>query len=354
MVSEEYLRNQREYVCKEMANIKNINVFDFNYVPDEPIERPEMDAIVRTILRYEHAGIPTHMFVFGSRGSGKTMTMKHLKRLFREHSAAKILYVNVRENNTSFKILAHLLEVTPRGYSVDELFRRFRHQYPPPAVLVLDEVDFFSEKDPGKEILYLVSRCKENYALIMLANSSRFMQTIDVRTRSSLNLVPLLFKSYDAVQIGKILHQRARQGLKKCSDTLIQKIAALVTRNANADVRLAIKTLYHAATDQTKNLNDHFNAACRDLTREVIGDLNENNKLALKAIVASETGMAKDVYRHYEQLCKKEKEHHFSYVHFSHNLSYLQSLGLILVSSIRRGKVYINQIELTCEHSLIL
>lgn len=354
MDSAKYLQERRAQVDEAVKNIRDFRVFDFSYVPEQPLERPELDVVTRAILKYERSGIPTNIFAFGSRGCGKTLTIRHLQRLFKESGGqTRLLYVNARENNTSFKILAHLLSVTPRGVSISELFGRFRRIYSCPTVLILDEVDFMSEKDPHKEILYLASRCPENYMLILLANNSKFVNQIDSRTRSSLNPVPLLFRSYDAVQIFEILKQRAKRGLRSHSPALLHRIAGLVFKSTNSDVRVALKTLYYMATEKRKDVRDCFQSAQRDLTGDLIGDLNYNNLLVLKAALKKQGAVVKDIYETYSKLCAGKGEKPFCYAHFYHNLSYLQSLGLILLASTKVGRTYTNRIELLFEPALL-
>ena len=350
----EYLREKRARVEEQVKNIRDFRVFDLNYVPDQPVERPEMDRIVQAILKYERSHIPTNIFAFGSRGCGKTLTMKYLQRLFREaQGEARVLYVNAREHNTSFKMLAQLLSVTPRGVSITELFDRFRRVYTAPTVLVIDEVDFISEKDRHKEILYLMSRCPENYMLILLANNPKFVAEIDGRTRSSLNPTPLHFKNYDAIQIFDILKQRAERGLKRCVPGLLKEIAALVVRNTNSDVRVALKTLFYVATEKGKGAQDSFDVALSDLRADLIGDLNYNNLLVLKAASQGKEGLVKDVYERYTELCAAKSEKPFCYAHFYNNLSYLQSLGLILLASTKVGRTYTNRIGLLFQPELL-
>ena len=350
----QYLRHRREAVRKEAENIKDYRVFTFNYVPARPIERPEMDQLTRTILKYEQLGIPVNVFIFGSRGCGKTVTVRFLSRLFNQDpGSVKLLYVSARENNTSFKMLAHLLDVTPRGVSLAELFERFRKRFPAKTVLVIDEVDFMSEKDPHREILYLMSRAPENYMLILLANNPKFLSELDSMTRSSLSLVPMHFRNYDAVQIHAILKQRVDAGLKDCSPEVLHEISALVVKKTNSDVRAAIKTLYYAATDTSRSLQESFDSARRDLVSDLICDLNYNNVIVLKAILKSRERLVKDVYREYLRVCSEKHEKAFGYTHWYHNLSYLQSIGLILLVSTRVGRTYTNRIEPLFEPSLL-
>jgi len=350
----QYLATRRAEVEKAIQNIRDFRVFDFNYVPEQPVERPEMDQITQAVIKYERSRIPTNIFAFGSRGCGKTVTLRYVARLFQESRGdVRLLYVNAREHNTSFKMLAHLLGVTPRGLSLSELFERFRAAFQSPTVLVLDEIDFISDKDRDKEILYLASRCPESYMLILLANNPKFIAEIDVRTRSSLHPVPLHFRNYDAELIFMILRQRAERGLKRWSSGLLRGIAALVVKHTNADARAAIKTLYYMATERGQNLQASFQNALRDLTADLICDLNYSNLLVLKAVSQTANGLVKDVYDRYSKLCVAKSEKPFCYAHFYNNLSYLQSLGLILLSSTKIGRAYTNRIGLLFHPSLL-
>lgn len=354
MDPEQYLREKAQEVERQARNIRDAQVFDFNYVPDQPIERQEMDKLTHAILKYEHSHIPTNVFIFGSRGCGKTVTAKFLRHLFNDiHKKTTLLYVNVREYNTSFKILAHLLGASPRGLSLSELFERFRRTYTAPCVLILDEIDFISEKDRGKEILYLMSRAPENYMLILVATNPKLLSEVDPMTRSSLGIIPLHFRNYDAVQLIAILDQRAQRGLHTYTPGLLHEISALVTKLTNADVRVAIKTLYYAATDETRSVQANFDLAQRDLVADLICDLNYNNLLVLKAVLHSEEKLAKPVYRQYLKLCTEKGEKAFAYTRWYNNLSYLQSIGLILLVSTKVGRTYTNRIDPLFEESLL-
>jgi Cdc6-like AAA superfamily ATPase len=59
--------------------------------------------------------IPTHHFVIGSRGSDKTLTLWFLGRMVSEESGLVFHYADCRHHNMSFKILARLLGLPPRG-----------------------------------------------------------------------------------------------------------------------------------------------------------------------------------------------------------------------------------------------
>ena len=353
-----HLREWQREAEQESSHVRDFRVFTLNYLPEEPIERPEMEQISRAILRYGHSGIPTNIFIFGSRGCGKTLTLKHLQSAFsQEGITARILYVSARGNNTSFKMLARLLNVTPRGYSLSELFDRFCETHPGKTVLIIDEIDFMSDKDPGREILYMMSRAEQNYMLILSANNPRFLHNLDSMTRSSLGPVPLHFRNYDAEQIFSILKQRAETGLKSCSDSLLREIAGMVTKLTNSDVRVAIRTLYYAATDKYPSVEQCFEHAQRDLVADVMRGLNYNNILQLQAVLGSKERLVKEVYREYLRICEGRQEKAFGYTRWLHNLGYLQSVGLVLLISTHVktgvGATRTNKIEPLFEEALL-
>lgn len=341
----EYLRQKEKHLSRGMANIRDLRVFDFNYIPRKPLMRRELKGVIDGLLRYQKTGIANHMLIFGSRGSGKTLGVKYLQKLFQERGLP-VSYANCRSHNTSFKILAHLLAVRPRGTSLEELWQRFTTAHPGPTVLVLDEVDLISEKDRNKDILYLVSRSHENYMAILLSNSPKFLSSVDESIRSTLQPEVIHFRSYSAPEIRTILEQRARLGLASVPGARLGKIAALTARNTNSDVRVAIKTLYYSALEPGVPVEEHFERARRDILADIINDLNDKNLLILRAAVANPEKHMKAVYEGYRRLSRQAREEPFSYVYFYSNLSYLQSLGLILLVSTKVGRAYTNKIQL--------
>ena len=262
-------------------------------------------------------------------------------------------YANCRQHNTSFKILANLLNVRPRGCSLDELWRRFCEAHPGRVVFVLDEVDLMSDKDRNKDILYLISRSNRNYMAVLLSNNPRFLNGLDESIRSTLQPELIHFRNYNADELRQILDDRARQGLAKSLGIATAPIAALTTKSTNSDVRVAIKTLYYMALDPRAELTEMFQRARRDITLDVIADLNDRNLLILKAAAAAPEPHVKAVYRYYRRLSAQVQEEPFSYVYFYSNLSYLQSIGLILLLSTKIGRTYTNRIQTLFDPELL-
>lgn len=351
---EQYLSERQKTLNKSKDRICNFEVFDFNYIPQKPLMREEVKPIIDALLRYQQTGIANNVLILGSRGSGKSVLARYLMNLMAKQRQLDFTYANCRQHNTSFKILASLLGVRPRGCSLDELWQRFTSANTGKTVFILDEIDLMSDKDRHKDILYLLSRSANNYMAILLSNNPKFTNCLDSSTMSTLQPEIIHFSSYDALEMEKILTERARAGLKSVPKKVIGQIAAMTVRNTNSDVRVAIKTLYLSALEPGVSLKEHFEKARRDIMFDVVKDLNDKNLLILKAALTQQDGYVKDVYQAYRQISAQFSEEPFSYVHFYSNLSYLQSLGLILLISTKISRTYTNRIQLTFDPSILV
>jgi archaeal cell division control protein 6 len=266
----DYVTRQASLFEQSSRRIKDFRIFDCNYIPEQPLMRDEVKPVIDACLRYLKTGIANHLFIFGSRGSGKTLMLRYVQRLLNQKADSSILYVNCRQHNTSFKILAHLLNVRPRGCSLDELWFRLSRMHPGRLILILDEVDLMSDKDRNKDILYLLARSSNNYMAVLLSNYPKFLNRLDESIRSSLQPEIIHFRNYDAEQILGILQDRAGAGLRDWARSTLAQIASLTVRNTNADVRVAIKTLYYLALEQGDDVQVVFDRARRDLVVDVL------------------------------------------------------------------------------------
>ena len=350
---EEYLQQKQSALAKSKARIRNPKVFDFNYIPQKPLMRKEVEPMVDSLLRYQQTGIANNVLVLGSRGSGKSLSAKYLMGLITRGQNLNFIYANCREHNTSFKIMAHLLGVRARGCTLDELWHRFTDNNRQRTVFILDEIDFINDKDKRTDILYLISRSENNYMVILLSNNPKFVNTLDESIMSTLQPEIIHFSSYNAFEITTILKDRAKAGLKIVPGKIINQIAALTVKNTNSDVRVAIKTLYFWATEPKVDLREHFEKARRDIMFDVVKDLNDKNLLILKAAFAQKSAFVKDVYEAYRRISTSFNEDPYSYMHFYSNLSYMQSLGLILLISTKISKTYTNRIQLTFDAGIL-
>jgi Cdc6-like AAA superfamily ATPase len=350
---EQYLTERKQHFDTGTSRILNFEVFDFNYIPEKPLMREEVKPVIDALLRYQQTGIANNVLILGSRGSGKSVLARYLMKIMSSRGQLHFSYANCRQHNTSFKILASLLGVRPRGCSLDELWRQFEETHPNQTVFVLDEVDLMSDKDKHKDILYLLSRSPRNYMAILLSNNPKFLTPLDESIKSTLQPAIVHFSSYSAGEVERILTERAKVGLKVLPHPTIGAIAALVVKDTNSDVRVAIKTLYLWALEPEVPLQDHFENARRDIMFDVVKNLNDKNLLILKAALAQRGGFVKEVYEAYRRISAQFHEEAYSYMHFYSNLAYMQSLGLILLVSTKVDRAYTNRIQLTFDPSIL-
>ena len=350
---DQYLSQKQAALDKGADRIRNFEVFDFNYVPEKPLMREEVKPVIDALLRYQQTGIANNVLVLGSRGSGKSMLARYLMRVMSQQGQATFAYANCRQHNTSVKILASLLGLRPRGSSLDELWQKYERSQAGKVVFVLDEVDLISEKDRHKDILYLISRSPKNYMAVLLSNNPKFLNLLDESIKSTLQPEIVHFRIYDATEIQQILLGRAKAGLKTIPEAVLAQIAAMTAKNTNSDVRVAIKTLYLWALEPQAQIQEHFEKARRDIMFDVIRDLNDRNLLILRAVLDRPDGFAKDVYEIYRRTSAQVHEEPFSYMHFYSNLSYLQSLGLLVLISTKVNRTYTNRIQLTFDPSIL-
>lgn len=349
----DYLHQKKEVLKQCSARIKDFHVFDFNYIPPKPLMRPEAKPIIDALLRYQQTGIANHLLVLGARGCGKSLLARYLMQLFSQETGIRFLYVNCRQHNTSFKILSALLGIRPRGSSMDELWQRFSLQYPEKTVLILDEIDLIKDKDRRTDILYLLSRSDRNYMALMLSNNPKFTQTLDESTLSTLQPEFIHFSSYDSGEIEEILTDRAAHGLNQLPIENVRYIAARTCKSTNSDVRVAIKSLYLSSLEPQVLIQEHFEKARRDIIFDVVKDLNDRNLHILLAVRKCHQDFAKSIYEQYRTISVQCHDEPFSYMHFYSSLSYLQSLGLVLLISTKINRTYTNRIQLTFDPEVL-
>jgi Cdc6-like AAA superfamily ATPase len=348
-----YMLRKRKSINDQSKSIVNYSVFDFNYVPQNPLIREETKQIIDAFLKYDETNIPVNQVIFGSRGSGKTLMIKYLEQLFKEDSSLNIMYANVRYYSTSFKILSHFLNVSSRGLSLSEIYNRFREKYKSKTIIILDEVHLWAPKERQRELLYFLSRDKRNYMILMLSNDPRFLNEIDQSVKSTLQPDLIHFRNYNANEILNILDERTQTGLKKIDEGVNSKIAAFTAKEANSDVRVAIKSLFYWVTQGGNSIEKCFENARRDIYVDLIADLSDTNLLILKAANQIPDKFAKKVHINYIELARRNREQPCSYVHFYNQLSYLQSLGLIMLLSTKVNKTYANRITILCNEKII-
>jgi len=329
-----YLETSRRIADAAKQKVRELGVFDFSYVPKQIFIRPEAPNLIDAMVKFDATGLPFNLYLFGSRGSGKTLLLKYLQDFLRGRLKTPIRYLNCRFSNTSAKVLAELTGRKARGLGTSELYEDFTRRYER-LILVLDEVDLLSDRDRNKDLLYLLSRSEKRYMLVLLSNNPGFYNRIDLSARSSLQLERIFFRNYNASEILEILGMRCSEGGCEHQEGDLAKVAALTSRDGHGDVRIAMKALLYLLTGRAASVEACFEAARQDLYLDLVAHQSDAVLLILKAASMSSQKLVKPVYERYRQICGRFREVPYTYMHFYNHLSYLQSVGLLILVAAR-------------------
>lgn len=237
------------------------------FVPERlPHRDAQIDEMVHAFQPVLKGGKPQNLFVFGSSGTGKTVTVKYVLRELEEFSdRAKGLYLNCFEFNTRQAVLNQAcaflgVPVPRRGIATDEVYSEFlsalkKADFTP--IIVLDELDQLARSNNASAILYDLLRVvefqKSRLGVAIISNDAELTAKLDSRVRSSLLHNPIEFKQYTPAQLKEILKERAKYAFQ---DSALEKdvinLAAAHAAKNNGDARLAIESLLRAGRNAVR------------------------------------------------------------------------------------------------------
>jgi len=290
--------------------LRNREVLLPDYVPLELPHRSEeirrLAEVVAPALRGER---PNNVFIYGLSGTGKTAVTKYVLRRLQELASQKgamvqSIYVNVRQRETPYKVLADVAEqlglrVPFTGLSIGELFSRIvkrLSRLEGVYIVVLDEIDFLVRR--GDDVLYDLTRVNEHLqrarvSVIGITNSVRLVDSLDPRVRSSLGEQTLVFSPYNAEQLKDILSQRAAMAFNDgaLEEGVIPLCAALAARE-HGDARRALDLLRVAAEIAEREgaprvTEEHVMRARAEIERDKVSDVIRTLPLHSKLVLAS-------------------------------------------------------------------
>ena len=338
-----------------------------------PLELPHRSAEVRRLaevlapaLRGER---PNNVFIYGLTGTGKTAVTKYVLRRLEELARQKgspvgAIYVNVRERETPYKVLADIAEqlglrVPFTGLSLGELFSRITKRLERLTgvyVIVLDEIDYLVRR--GDDVLYDLTRVNEHLpaakvSLVGITNSVKLVDSLDPRVKSSLGEVQLVFSPYNADQLRDILSARAAEAFVEgaLGEGVIPLCAALAARE-HGDARRALDLLRVAGDiaereGAEKVTEEHVMRARQEIERDraadVIRTLPLHGKLVLVAVLEA-TGWGRveaatgEIYDAYRRLAKSLGLEEVTLRRASGILGELDMLGIIAGRVVSRGR----------------
>ncbi|MEZ0345029.1 MAG: orc1/cdc6 family replication initiation protein [Infirmifilum sp.] len=279
-----------------------------DYIPEELPHRDEQIITLARVLAPALSGSrPSNVFIYGLTGTGKTAVTKYVLRKIREKAQRKIdyVYINCRQNNTSYRVLAELakflgVKVPFTGLALGEVMKRViqgLERQRSIVIVVLDEIDNLVKRQ-GDDVLYFLTRVNEELSnskvsLIGITNDLKFTEFLDARVKSSLGEEELVFPPYNAVQLEDILQRRAREALKEgaVTDDVIKKVAAIAARQ-NGDCRLALDILLKAADIADRDgaeaiTHVHVDKARNEIEKNLAVDIIKTMPLHVKLVLAS-------------------------------------------------------------------
>ena len=350
--------------------LRNREVLLPDYVPLELPHRSEeirrLAEVVAPALRGER---PNNVFIYGLTGTGKTAVTKYVLRRLQELASQKgamvqSIYVNVRQRETPYKVLADVAEqlglrVPFTGLSIGELFSRIvkrLSRLEGVYIVVLDEIDFLVRR--GDDVLYDLTRVNEHLqrarvSVIGITNSVRLVDSLDPRVRSSLGEQTLVFSPYNAEQLKDILFQRAAMAFNDgaLEEGVIPLCAALAARE-HGDARRALDLLRVAAEIAEREgaprvTEEHVMRARAEIERDKVSDVIRTLPLHSKLVLASvlsATGWGRgeattgDVYNTYRSVVRSLGLEEVTLRRVSGVLGELDMLGIISGRVVSRGR----------------
>ena len=279
-----------------------------DYVPKELPHRDEQIVKLAKILAPALAGSrPSNVFIYGLTGTGKTAVTKYVLRRLSEKGQDKVLfaYVNCRQNNTSYRVMAELARslgarVPFTGLATSEVYKRFVRALEKRSrimVAVLDEIDHLVKRS-GDDVLYFLTRINEQLSrsrlsLIGITNDLKFTEFLDARVKSSLGEEELVFPPYTARELEDILRQRAEEAFYEgvLAPEVIPTCAAIAAKQ-NGDCRLALDLLLKAADiaereGASRVEAEHVRQAQREIEKNVTVDVIRSMPLHVKLVLVA-------------------------------------------------------------------
>ena len=325
-----------------LSNIKNPDVFNLDYVPNEIYIRKELETIADYIVKYILTGIPNNLIVYGNKGSGKTTSILNLLNALKEENKLDYIYLNALDNPTSYKLFEAIAGKTGRGYALNDTIQWAKEKLQGRYVVVIDEADVLKDN----KILYVLTReIKVN--LIILTQKLFWFNSLEDSIKSSLQPIHVNFKAYEVNEIRIILEMRAKEGLNKYEEGGINLMSAVIYRDYNSDVRVGIRALYllgQYTEWNDENTNKALEQAYKEVEYSVIRNLKDTEIIIIKALMKEpNTNKAYTITENYMNEILGYSIRKTQYFNIIHDLN---NLGLFNIVRKREGRYYTLEVQM--------
>ncbi len=325
-----------------LNNIKNTEVFNLNYIPEEIYIRKELETAGKYIAEYILTGIPNNLIVYGNKGSGKTTSILNLLNAFKEDKKLDFVYLNSVDNSTSYKLFEAIAGKTGRGYALNDTIQWATEKLKGRYIVIIDEADVLKDH----KILYHLSR-QTRVSIILLTQKLFWFNSLEDSIKSSLQPIHVNFKAYEVNEIRIILEMRAKEGLNEYEKGGINLMSALIYRDYNSDVRVGIRALYLLGQSNkwsSEDINKALEQAYKEVEYSVIRNLKDTEIIILSALIKeNNTSRAFKIAENYMNSFMGFSIGKRQYNNIIHDLN---NLGLFNIVRKREGRYYTFEVQM--------
>lgn len=358
--------------------IKNPNILDFDYVPDELIHRDEQLKFLAQMFKPLLSNVSQNVVIKGPVGTGKTVIAKKfctsLINLARKQGKTiEYVHINCRKRSTDSMTLLGILNhfdsrFPDRGFSVQEMLQVLKKQLirkNAQLLIVLDEVDSLLKKS-GSNLIYNLTRFSDESTIektpisLLLISQKDILPMFDQAALSTFkrnNVLPL--NKYTRQELFDIIIQRSTLAFH--TGSVDQDSINLISDIASewGDARFAIELLWKAgiaADHQHVEMitPEHVRAAKAEtysiVTESKLKNLERHQLLTLYAIAKrlkkDQTAYANtgEVEKTYAITCEEYKEKPRTHTMFWNYLKEIESAGFINIKPSGKGQLGTTQL----------
>jgi len=358
--------------------IKDFNVLDFDYVPEDLPHREGQLRFLAQMFKPMLSRIPQNAVIKGPVGTGKTVIAKKfcnsLVNIARKQGKIiEHVHINCRKRSKDAMVLLGILNhfdsrFPDRGFSVQEMLqilRKHLQRRDAQLLLVLDEVDALLKKS-GSNFVYNLTRFSDestrekNPVSLLLISQKDVMSMLESSALSTFKRSNVLsLNKYTRDELYDIIRQRV--DLAFHNNTVHEECIELVADIASewGDARFAIELLWKAgiATDHQHVqmvVPEHIRAAKAEtysvVTESKLRNLERHQLLTLYAVAKrlKKDGTAYvstgDAEKTYAVTCEEYDEKPRTHTMFWNYLKEIESAGFINIKLSGKGHLGTTQL----------
>lgn len=358
--------------------IKNLNVLDFDYIPEEIIHRDEQLKFLAQMFKPLLSSVPQNAIVKGPVGTGKTVMAKKfcksLANLARKQGKnIEYVHINCRKRSKDAMVLLGILNYfdsrfPDRGFSFQEMLEVLRKQLKKrdaQLLVVLDEVDALL-KNKGSNLIYSLTRFSDENSMdkipisLLLISQKDIIPMLDSASISTFKRSNVLsLNKYTRKELYDIVRQRIDLAFHAATvnDECIDLIADIASEWG--DARFAIELLWKsgiAADSQhvEEVIPEHVRAAKAEtysvVTETKLKNLERQQLITLQAIAKrlKKDGTAYvntgDAEKTYALACEEYGEKPRSHTMFWNYLKDIESAGFVTIKPSGKGHLGTTQL----------